>query len=732
MKYIHLMLASILLPIQLLANTGKIQGVVYENAGKKEPITGASVYWANTQHGTVTNSLGAFEINNHTGQNKLVISFVGYKTDTVTVTHEMKELTILMEKNINLKEVTVKERRKGIYHSKLNPIQVQRITTTELHKAACCNLSESFETNASVDVIYSDAVTGAKQIQMLGLSGTYVQTLSEAMPSVRGMASSYGLGYVPGPWMESIQISKGTSSVVNGYEAVTGQINVEYKKPDALERFHFNLFLSDELKTEVNMNASIDVGEHASTMILLHAENFNKELDKNGDLFLDMPNVQQINLMNRWEFKGKNNRHRQIGFKALNETRHAGQIGARNDATGNLYGIDINTQRYEVFAKNGYIFHENNSSLGMQLSGIYHNQDAMYGKTNYSGTQYTGYLNLIYEGKILSDLHSYTAGFSVMADRYQQQLLNSSTQTDEIVPGAYLQYTYSLTDQLSVIAGTRADYSTLHGLFFTPRIHTKANLAPWLVARASAGKGYRTAVPLAENTHLLASSRTIYIENNLRQEEAANAGGSLGFFIPVGDREINISLDYYRTWFLNQVVRDMDTDVHAVRFTNLDGRSFSNSFQAEATFEPLRGLTILAAYRINDAWQTINNQLLELPLTHRYKGLLTASYATRLDKWQFDFTTQFNGGGRMPQPDATNPLWAETFDPFTVFNAQITHNYRRWSFYLGGENLSGFKMHQPIIAAAEPWGPNFDGSMIWGPIHGTKIYAGLRYTINRQ
>jgi outer membrane receptor for ferrienterochelin and colicins len=625
---VKLTMGILLLPVALFSNSNEIKGKVSEKENLQVPLPGANVYWAETQSGNTTDEEGKFELERHNEIQKLVVSFVGYINDTIDVLPHTEELSIQLNKNVELDEVTINERQKGVYHSKLNPIQTQKITTTELQKAACCNLSESFETNASVDVTYSDAVTGAKQIQMLGLSGTYVQTLSEAMPSVRGMASSYGLGYIPGPWMESIQISKGTSSVVNGYEAITGQINVEYKKPDADERFHFNLFVSDEAKVEANLNAAIDVSEDVSTMVLLHAENHSKEIDNNGDRFLDLPHIKQINFINRWEFKGHDGRHKQIGIKILDETRMAGQVGAKDDITGNLYGIEIGTQRYELFTKNGYVFHKSGNSLGMQFSANYHNQDAVYGHTTFNGTQYTGYFNLIYEGKLGSDLHSYITGVSIFGDQYKQNLKSTETDFSEIVPGSFFQYTYCLLDHFSLIAGIRADYSSLHGLFITPRLHAKANLGEWFVVRASAGKGYRTALPLAENTYLMASSRNIIIDNDLKQEEAYNFGGNFSAFIPIYDKELNISLDYFRTQFVQQVIRNMDSDAHAIRFMNLEGISYSNSIQAEINYEIIDGLTAVAAYRINDAKQTIDGVTDIIPLNQRYRGLLSLSYTT--------------------------------------------------------------------------------------------------------
>jgi len=713
------------------AITPVIRGVVKEKENPDLPVVGANIYWAGTSHGTTSNTEGEFEIALHktTGSFPLVISFVGFNADTIMVSTADKSLNVLLNKNIELEEVVVKERVRGQYLSTLNPIQSTKVTVTELQKAACCNLSESFETNASVDVAYTDAVTGAQQIKMLGLSGIYVQTISENIPSIRGMAAPYGLNYVPGPWMESIQISKGTSSVVNGYEAITGQINVEYKKPESDEVFHFNLYGNDALKTEANLNASYKITDTLSTMILLHAENQSSEIDENGDNFLDMPMMRQINFMNRWYKVGKDGGDKQIGIKILDENRQSGQVGAFNTENSNLYGIGIRTKRYEVFAKNGYLFNKPGTSLGMQLSGSYHNQEAFYGKTNYNGTQSNGYFNLIYQGNFGSDLHTFKTGASFFADRFEETLNSKIFSHNEIVPGSFFEYNFNLRNKLNVLAGVRADYSSIYGMFVTPRIHAKWTVSEWLTWRASAGKGYRTPIPLAENNYLLASSREMIIDENLKQEEAVNLGTSFNAKVPLGEKHLNLTVDYYRTNFVNQVVRDVDSDVHAVRFMNLDGQSYSNAFQAELFYELFRGFTLNAAYRVNDVKQTIGGELREMPLTSRYKGLLSMSYATRLNKWQFDLTGQFNGGGRMPDPSAINPLWEQEFSPFTVVNGQITKNFKRWSFYAGGENILSFMMENPIIASNDPWGENFDGSMIWGPVHGRKIYFGLRYTL---
>jgi outer membrane receptor for ferrienterochelin and colicins len=724
---IKIILGFLLMSIVSYGAENSIKGVVMEKENPQQPIVGANIYWRNTTQGTTTNTNGEFEIAKPEGAHMLVSSFVGYNTEISYISSD-KILEIFLSKNLELGEVLIQERQKGQYISSLSPLQTAKVTASELQKAACCNLAESFETNASVDVSFSDAVTGAKQIKMLGLSGIYVQTIAENMPSIRGMASPYGLGYIPGSWMESIQISKGTSSVLNGYEAVSGQINVEYKKPFIDEILHVNLYGNDAEKTEANLNYAYQFNDSLSTMILLHAENHSKEIDDNNDSFLDMPHIQQINFMNRWYKTTKDGGDIQLAIKILDEHRKSGQVGTFNNVNSNLYGIDINTNRYEFFSKAGFLLNRVGTSIGFQLSGSYHNQDAFYGAKEYKGTQYNTYFNLIYQGNFGTDLHTYKTGVSFLGDLFNESHNNEMTHR-ELVPGAYFEYNFHLKEKFNLLAGIRTDYSSLYGVFVTPRIHAKWDITNWLALRVSAGKGYRTSIPLAENSYLLASSRAIISDEHLKQEEAINMGSSLIAKIPLGEKEMTLMIDYYRTNFLNQVVRDVDSDVHQVRFMNLDGKSYSNSFQAELLYEIVKGLTVNAAYRINDVKQTINGELREMPLTSRYKGMLSLSYATRLDKWQFDLTSQFNGGGRMPDPSVKNALWKEEFAPFTILNAQITKNYKNWSFYVGSENLSNFSMENPIIASNDPWGNDFDGSMIWGPIHGRKIYFGLRYTL---
>ena len=612
----------------------------------------------------------------------------------------------------------------------------EMITASELLRAACCNLGESFTTNPSVDVNYADAATGAQQIKLLGLSGTYVQMLTENMPNLRGVASPFALNYIPGPWMQSIQVSKGASSVKNGYESITGQINVEFKKPQATPFADANLYVNTQGKVEANLGGNLKLSPRWSTALLGHYEVLDKAHDDNGDGFADLPKVRQGSLQSRWTWMGDNYVF-QASAKGLKEHREGGQVSHHSSPASHPYLIDITNERYEAFTKNALMLDkEQGTNVALILSGSLHHERADYGNKNYNADERNGYASLMFESDFGSH-HSLSTGLSLSHDYLRESLTTATSprggSEEETVPGIYAQYTYKWDEKLVVMGGLRWDHSDLHGSFVTPRMHLKYAPSDVFTLRASVGKGYRTARPLAENNYLLASARQIIIAPDLQQEEAWNYGLSTNFNIPIGERTLELGAEYYYPGFRHQTVIDLDSDPHAVHFTNLQGKSYSHTWQVEATYPFFEGFTLTATYRRNNGKSTYGGILREKPLTNRYKGLLTASYKPGLGKWQFDATLQLNGGGRLPLPystDGSQPSWAERYSGYEQLSAQVTRFFRYWSIYAGGENLTGFKQKNPIIAANDPWGPNFDSTMIWGPVHGTVYYVGIRLNWN--
>ena len=647
----------------------------------------------------------------------------------------------------NLQEVRVVSRKAGVSRM-AGAINGSIINKDELFKAACCNLGESFTTNPSVDVNYSDAATGAKQIKLLGLSGTYVQMMTENLPNFRGAAAPFSLGYVPGPWMQSIQVSKGAASVKNGYEGITGQINVEYLKADDVPGVVANIYGDTDGKFEANATGNIHLNNKLTTELLTHYENRWGANDMNMDGFKDMPNILQYNLQNRWIYKSDHYMLR-AGLSLISEHRIGGQTlkelddDMRKNLEGKeLYGIDVKTNRYEAYMKHAFILNkEHGTNIALMATGSMHQEDALYGYKTYYVNEKNLYASLMFEHNF-NKRHNLSTGLSLNHDYFGQlyRLTNEAgaaktrDNEKETVPGVYAQYTYNLNDRLIVMAGIRADHSSEYGNFVTPRFHMKWQANDIIGFRLSAGKGYRSVHALAENNNLLASSRKLVIADNLKQEEAWNYGISSQMNIPLSGQTLKLNAEYYYTNFENQAVIDFDSDVHEVRISNLNGKSYSHVFQIDATYPLFKGMTLTAAYRRNYVKETYDGVRMDKPLLSKYKGLVSASYKTPLGLWQFDATMQLNGGGRMPKAytlASGEQSWDQTFKAYGLLSCQVTRWFRHFSVYIGGENLTGFKQKHPVVDAMNPWGNQFDTNMVWGPITGAMGYIGMRVNFGR-
>jgi outer membrane cobalamin receptor len=734
-KVIVMILLLFQFQIGLISQT--ITGKVVESKSENElPLIGATVQQLGTYNGVVTDKSGNFSINMLNNKpTSLIVSYVGYVQDTIIPDlNSGRELLIVMKEKAQLNEVEIVSRRKGSSISRTETRTVTNINENELQKAACCNLSESFENSATVDVSYGDAVTGAKQIKMLGLAGIYTQILTENIPNMRGLSTPWGLGYIPGSWMESIQVSKGTSSVINGYESMAGQINVEFKKARSDEKFFLNMYGNQFGKVEGNANASFELSEKWSTAILAHVENMGVKHDRNGDSFLDQPLISQVNLFNRWLYTSGQIRTR-FGIKYLTEERIGGQSTYDPDkpeTPENGYGIKVNTERIESFLKVGWISPDRvNTSIGFQNQFTYHVQNSNFGLNLYDATQISYYGNLMYQSWISNSNHLYTTGISFNYDNYDENLNDSLFYKTEIVYGGFFQYTYSNRKNLNVIAGIRVDNNSLYGVLVTPRIHAKYNINEHNIVRGSIGKGYRSPNIIAENTSLLATSKRLIVKEQPKIESSWNAGISYSRYFDISARELVLTADIFRTQFDNQIVVDRDSDPFEVYFYNLNGPSYSNSMQIEASYELFRNIETTIAFRYNDVKTTINNELVEKPLVNKFKGLLAVSYQDRKKTWQVDFNVQAIGTQRLPYT-GYNPREYQLADHspnYILLNAQITRYWKRLEVYLGGENLGNYRQTDPIISADDPFGKYFDSSIIWGPINGIKVYAGFRFKI---
>lgn len=707
-----------------------VMGIVVEsdNDGKEIPIIGANVFFPGTSVGTATDALGMFHIHPpDTSAKKIIISYIGYVNDTVSAVGT--SIKVILKKTVTLKEVIVQGQKADSYISTMNPLKTEVLTTTELRKNACCNLAESFESNPTVDVSFTDAVTGAKKIQMLGLSGIYVQTMTDVLPTIRGLAINNGMNWIPGPWVESIQLNKGTGSVANGFESITGQINVELKKPETAERLFINMYGNSDGRGELNLQFAHRFNKKLSTLLLASGSGMQNAQDKNGDTFKDQPDFKQTQLMNRWKYALGKHIEGMFGVKWIYDLRNGGQQSGSAVNGGKLYQTQMEVNRQEVFYKSSYNPTKEYQSLGLQLSGVNHDQKGFFGLKNYSGKEQTLYTNLIWQSIIGNTKQKYRLGATFLADHSTEVFDTIYAGYKNNIPGAFYEYTFDDLKNFSLVLGLRTDYVN-EKFQLTPRLHVRYKIFKNTTLRMSGGRGFRFTNLFAENPAIMATSRKIVVTEKLKEESAWNAGINATQNFYINNREASLSFDFYRTQFDNQVVLDYDQSPQFIYVNNLHGQSFANSFQASFNFFLIEKFEIRLAYKYNDVQQTLHDQLMQKAFSPLHRALFNAAYS-KLLHWKFDGTVQWVGSQRIPST-VGNPeefrIPEKSPSYFRVLG-QVTYIKHQWEFYIGGENLNDFQQKDAIISASEPFGPYFDSSLVWGPLTGRTFYAGIRFTL---
>ena len=717
---------------------GLIQGA---DGSQKKPIYGAKIKLLQAKTGTVSREDGTFElVLPKELPDTLVISAFGYNPDTLIVSKKDRftALNILLYSDKLLPEILIEYRKNGHSISRLKTLHVEELTAIELRKAACCNLSESFETNASVDVNITDAVSGAKKIQMMGLDGVYTQIQMENIPYLRGLESAFGLSSLSGTWIESIQITKGTGNVVNGYESMAGLVNLELKKPDEMEKIYLNVYQNIFGRSEFNFNKGIILNPKWSTGFLGHVSSTYGNIDRNKDAFRDLPMGDNTAFMNRWAYKGKK-MEAQFGINFYRDRKVGGQTSffrnKENQVDTANYGVLINSKHIDIYGKTGFFGKRPMQSLGIVYNIKHQEIDGFFGLKNFSGLEKRGYINVIYDDIIGTSDHKIKVGTSFVAIDISQKADTLSQKRMELVPGIFAEYTYT-GRRLTGVFGSRYDYHSIFREQFSPRVHLKYLLSEMTDLRFTAGKGWRVPNFIIDNISLLASSKQWIAPSETKPEISWNIGGSLVHEMKIFERKASISLDFYHTRFENQLIVDRDDAINAIVFSNLKNSSFSNSFQTEFSFSLIKNLDIRLAYKFLDVQAKYGNEMRQQVMIPRQRGFVNIAYITRNKRWEYDFTCSVFSPSRLPiQRDFSNDtlLISDMKSPtYAMINAQITHIYKKFDFYLGGENLTNSTQKNPIIDAANPFGSKFDATNIYMPITGINIYVGIRYAIAKN
>ena len=784
-RVIILLVALLMLPVVAMAQR-VVTGVVVD-ANSEQPLIGASLYWKNTTAGATTSVDGTFSLRRVSGFETLVVDYLGYDILEMEMSDkDVNEVTIKLQPSaVDIDEVVVEGQQRGNYAKQGGITRQEQISFAGLCKMACCSLAESFENSASVTVGYSDAISGARQIKMLGLAGTYTQILDENRPIMQGAGATYGLSYTPGMWLNSIQVSKGVASVTAGHEAITGQINLEHRKPTDDERFFLNVYFDSELRPEINMSSAIPLtpDKSLSTVIMAHGSLDTSKHDMNKDGFADMPKANQINVANKWLWQNSGGVQLRWGWKVVNENRLGGQMDYKkslydemvNNLESNIYGSAIHNRNINAYVKAGIPVGYERTFTGDPADAVQNNvamvfdydnylTDSYFGRSNIDVKENTFRFNITY-AHYFTQRSSLNAGASfyarMMNDNYSHfgsrdeanniwMLNNKSTLME---PGIFAEYTYQIEEKFSLVAGIRGDYALVGDNYYaqevkskpliTPRAHIKWNITPRTTLRASAGMGYRRQNLVTDNIWMMTTSREIFNLNGLKDdmEAAATFGGSLSQTFPLaGDDMATISFDYFRTQFFNTMVFDQETADNSILIYSSKGKSFTDNYQIDFNWTPFRGFDLFATFRYTNAKITLERDgeqvLVERPLTSRYKGLINIQYA--VGRWVFDATAQLNGPMRLPELDGDlvkakeNPNLSPIYP---MFFAQVSYKMSNLTLYLGCENIAnymqGTKGHgqAPIIGGETPYDPGFNSSMVWGPLMGRKFYIGLRLNI---
>lgn len=736
MNSIYLMKNYLLGLLILLAfqSNAQIKGIVIrQDSIKQTPIENAKIRLSKANIGVFTNKEGRFEIVLPKElPDTLIISAIGYLSDSIVVTKNDRfvSLSILMIPISTTTEVVYELRKKSHQISKMKTLHVEEIGAGELRKAACCNLSESFETNASVDVNITDAVSGAKKIQLMGVDGVYTQIQMENIPYLRGLESSFGLQSISGTWIESIQITKGTGNVVNGYESMAGLVNLEIKKPNEMERFYFNAYQNRFGRSELNLNSGLNLNQKWSVGFLAHASSMLGNIDHNHDGFRDIPMGDNLAFMNRWSFQGKK-MEAQFGVNVYQDRKTGGQTSYfRDQPIG--YGVLMTARHADVFAKTGFFGKKPMRSFGVVYNLKYQSIDGAFGLRDFNGEEKRAYINAIYDDIIGTSDHKIKLGASFVGLQIRQSVSVLNQNRTEIVPGVFAEYTYTGA-RLSAVLGTRYDQHLSYGGQFSPRIHAKYALAQRTDLRITAGKGWRVPNYLIDNVSLLANSKTWIAPTEIKPEISWNVGASIVKDLTLFTRTSNISIDIYRTWFQHQLVVDRDESGSAIVFKNINHASFSHSFQLEWSMNPMKLLEIRLAYKHLDVKALYDGVMRPQVMIPKDRGFVNLAYRTRNKRWEMDLTFTVFGPSRLPLviSDTGIEQHNQTSEVYPMLNAQITHIYKKWNFYLGGENLTNFKQVYPIIESENPFGNGFDANRVWGPIMGWNLYAGIRYSLKQ-
>lgn len=751
MKFIY---TIVLLLLALGADAQRlVKGNVYDVQGGL-PVAFASVVAQGTTIGTQTDEQGRFELSLPETTKALVISYVGFATDTLQLQPGKNSYRInLQSTGRRMDEVVVTGTMKEVSRMD-SPIPVEIFTPQFFKKNPTPSLFDALDIVNGVKPQINCNVCNTGDIHINGMEGPYTMILIDGMPIVSGLATVYGLSGIPNSLVERLEVVKGPASSLYGSEAMGGVINVITKKAERAPLLSVDVMGTTWQEYNADVAGKVSIGK-VHNLAGVSYYNYNVKHDKNNDGFTDMALQNRISLFNKLSVERTDDRITSIAGRYVYENRWGGQTDWNQDWRGSdsIYGESVYTKRWELIGMYQLPMKE---KVFTQFSYNHHLQDSYYGNTPYMANQQVAFAQAYWD-KQLTAKHSLLLGTSYRYTYYDDNtpatatgdstnLRNKPATTP--LPGAYIQDEWAFAKRHKLLLGYRYDYDRNHGHIHSPRVAYKWDVNDNNTLRASFGTGYRVVNLFTEDHAALTGARDVIIVSALNPERSYNSNLNYVLKIPTDGLYIGIDATAFYSYFTNKIVGDFDSDPNKIIYDNLDGHAVSQgiSVNTDFTFNVPFKLTVGATYMdvyLNQDDGTGTLKRTAQMYAPKWSGNLIASYTFTKQLLTIDLTTKWNGPMRLPiLPNDYRP----EYSPFyAIANIQVTKRFsRQFEVYAGIKNLLNFVPKDPIMRpfdpfdkntedpVSNPYGYTFDPSYNYASMQGIRGFAGFRWMLGSK
>lgn len=749
----HLLLSTILFSAASALAQSEISGKVTSDG---QPLLFANVYVESLQKGAITDEDGHYSFMVSEGKYEVSASFAGYSKVTKTVEVKKPKITLNFElvPDSTLDEIVISGTMKPVLR-KESPVSVEVYTPTFLKKNPTPSVFDALQTVNGVRPQLNCNVCNTGDIHINGLEGPYTLVLIDGMPIVSGLSTVYGLSGIPNSLIDQVEIVKGPASSLYGSEAVGGLINVITKLPEHAPKLSVDIFGTTWGEVNMDLGFKQQLGS-ATALFGANYYNYSNPKDENNDNFTDVTLQDRISVFNKWNFKRKENRMASLAGRFYYEDRWGGEMQWNPSYRGGdeVYGESIYTARYELLGS--YQLPVSEKFL-FSFSYTDHDQNSVYGDTQYMAKQRIGFGQLTWDKKLGNhDLLFGAAGrYNFYDDNTPATANDTGNEPEEVaIPSLFVQDEYKFNEAHTLLLGARYDYDSRHGSIFTPRLAYRWKFSDDDILRINAGTGFRVVNLFTEDHAALTGAREVVIEGDLDPEQSYNV--NLNYLKKIylnAGHILNFEAFGWYTYFTNAILPDYDTDPNKIIYSNLDGHAVSKGLGLNLDAHFTNRLKAMIGFTYQDVSSTENGQTTEQMLAEKYSGTWAVTYRIFKYDLAIDYTGNLYGPMRLPLLGDLDPR-PEYSPVWSIQNIQLTYDgLKNFEIYGGVKNLLDWtpaKSAPFLIARANdpfdkdvvfdeggnvvptpnnPYALTFDPNYVYAPNQGIRGFLGVRFTL---